>query len=388
MKPVKFGIIGIGNMGTMHALSLVKGLVPDAVLAAVADRSVSRQEWAANNLPASVKVFAEGTELIDSGLVDAVLVAVPHYDHTTLSIAALNKGLHTLCEKPAGVYTRQVREMNEAAKKSSAIFAMMFNQRTNPLYRAMKDLVASGELGPIKRVSWIVTDWYRSQSYYDSGSWRATWAGEGGGVLMNQAPHNIDLLQWICGMPSNVQAFCHEGKWHTIEVEDDVTAYLEFPNGATGTFITATADTPGTNRFEITMDGGKLVCEDNVLTLWRLKTHERAFNASFTGGFGQPEFTREVVETTGENTQHVGIMAALAKAILKQDPSCLVAAGDEGINSLMLANAMMLSSWRKQMVELPIDENLYYDLLMEKAAQSKVKDTAKNVTADMTLSWT
>ena len=275
MEFVRMGIIGIGNMGTTHAKSITDGLVPGMQLTAIADRDAKRRDWAKQNLPESVTIFEEGDDLIDSGLCDAVIIATPHYQHPVLSIKAMEKGLHVMCEKPAGVYTKAVREMNEVAAKCDVTFAMMFNQRTNCVFRKMRELVQSGQYGQIKRVNWIITSWYRTQSYYDSGAWRATWAGEGGGVLLNQCPHNLDLLQWICGMPSKVTAFCHEGKWHDIEVEDDVTAYLEYPNGATGVFITTTGDAPGTNRFEITMDKAKIVCDDFKLSVYELDVSER-----------------------------------------------------------------------------------------------------------------
>ena len=220
MEKVRLGIIGIGNMGTNHAKSLVEGKVPEMELTAVADRKESRRTWCRENLPETVRIFDDAGELMTSGLCDAVLLSIPHYQHPELSMAAMDHGLHVMCEKPAGVYTKQVREMNEHAAKSGKVFAMMFNQRTNCVYRKMHELVKGEELGAIKRVNWIITDWYRTQSYYDSGDWRATWDGEGGGVLLNQCPHNLDLIQWICGMPSRVQAFCHNGKWHDIEVED------------------------------------------------------------------------------------------------------------------------------------------------------------------------
>ena len=234
MEQVRLGIIGLGNMGTCHVETIQKGDVPEVCITAVADRREVRRAWARENVPGAA-VFEEGSDLIHSGLCDAVMVVVPHYQHPGLSIEALQAGLHVLCEKPAGVYTKQVREMNEVASASDKTFAIMFNQRTNPAYQKIHDMVNSGELGALKRVNWIVTDWYRTQIYYDSGSWRATWKGEGGGVLLNQCPHQLDLLQWICGLPVKVQAFCHEGKWHDIEVEDDVTAYMEFANGATTT---------------------------------------------------------------------------------------------------------------------------------------------------------
>ncbi|HHX20573.1 MAG TPA: Gfo/Idh/MocA family oxidoreductase, partial [Clostridiales bacterium] len=294
-----------------------------------------------------------------------------------LAMQGFEHNVHVMCEKPAGVYTKQVREMNEAAAKSDAVFGMMFNQRTNCVYRKMHEMVHSGQLGEIKRVNWIITDWYRTQSYYDSGAWRATWDGEGGGVLLNQCPHNLDLLQWICGLPVRVRAFCHEGKWHDIEVEDDVTAYLEFENGATGVFITSTGDAPGTNRFEILGDMGKLVCENNTLHLSQLSVSEREFSKTEKLGFATPPQTDSIVETDGKNEQHVGVLNAFAGAILRGEP--LVAEGIEGINGLMLSNAMHLSSWTGEMVTLPVDEEDFLKRLNERRAASPHKEDA-NVT--------
>ena len=372
MEKVRIGIIGIGNMGTTHSKTISEGKVPELELVAIADREEGRRQWCKDNLPESVQIFEEGSDLIVSGVCDAVLVAVPHYQHPELSVEALQHNLHVLCEKPAGVYTKQVREMNEAAAKSDRVFAMMFNQRTNCVYRKMHDMVANGELGEIRRVNWIITDWYRTQSYYDSGSWRATWDGEGGGVLLNQCPHNLDLIQWICGMPAKVQAFCHEGKWHDIEVEDDVTAYLEYPNGATGVFITTTGDAPGTNSFEITGDLGKLVCENDKLTFYKLKQGIKEHCATCKGGFDKPECEAIEVETDGLNEQHAGVMKAFAGKILHGTP--LVAGGEEGINGLMLSNAMHLSSWLGHAVTLPIDEDEFLKELNERRAHSRKKE--------------
>ena len=385
MEQVKIGIIGVGNMGSDHSKRIVNGDVPELKLVAVADRSQARRDWAKENLPEDVKIFNEGDELIDSGVCDAVLIAVPHYQHPTLAVRAFDKGLHVMCEKPAGVYTLAVREMNEAAKKSGKVFGMMFNQRTNCVYRKMHELVHSGELGAIKRVNWIITDWYRTQSYYDSGSWRATWDGEGGGVLLNQCPHNLDLIQWICGMPSRVRAFCHEGKWHDIEVEDDVTAYLEYPNGATGVFVTTTGDAPGTNRFEITLEMGKLVCvlsnEGTSLTLYKLAENEREFCRTCPQGFEKPAMEIIEVETDGQNPQHNGVLKAFAANILRGEP--LVAGGEEGINGLTLSNAMHLSSWLDRTVELPLDEELFLSELNKRRAASNKKEEKEAVTFDV-----
>lgn len=380
MKKVKIGIIGIGNMGSSHCNTIINNQVPDMELAAVADVKEAKRNWAKENLPESVAVFEDGDALIEAGLCDAVIVATPHYEHPRLVIKALEHGLHALSEKPAGVYTKQVREMNEAAAKSNLVFAMMFNQRTNHVYRKMHELVHSKTLGAIKRVNWIITDWYRTQAYYNSGEWRATWEGEGGGVLLNQCPHNLDLLQWICGMPSSVQAFCHNGKWHDIEVEDDVTAYLEYPSGATGVFVTTTGDAPGTNRFEITLEKGKLVCESDKLTLYQLDVSEREYCFTATEGFKAPEGQYVTLETDGKNPQHSGVLNAFAGKILYGTP--LVAEGAEGINGLTLSNAMHLSSWLGKPVKLPFDEDLFLTELNKRRATSKLKKNVKEVTFD------
>lgn len=371
MEQVRIGIIGIGNMGSAHAKMIANNEIDGMKLAAIADLDPARRRWAADQLPADVTVYETGGELIENAEIDAVLVAVPHYSHAPLTIAALENNLHVLCEKPVAVTTRQAEAMIKAADQSDRYFALMFNQRTNPLYRKAKKLLESGELGPMKRTSWIVTDWYRSQSYYDSGSWRATWAGEGGGVLLNQCPHNLDLWQWLCGMPEKVTAFCLNGHWHDIEVEDDVTAYVEYANGATGTFITSTGDTPGTNRLEILCDRGKLVVENNALTISRLSQPESEFRVTYKGGFGEPEHTVETIRPDEENPQHAGVLRAFASAILKGTP--LVADGREGIRGLMLSNAMHLSSWLGQAVELPIDARLFEKELAVRVQGSRHK---------------
>ncbi len=370
MDTVRVGIIGVGNMGSAHARSIAGGLVDGMTLAAIADIKASRREWAKETFP-GIAVFDDAIAMMDSGLVDAIIVATPHYFHPVYVTEALKRDIHALSEKPAGVYTKAVREVNELAAKSKATYAIMFNQRTNCVYRKMKEIVASGELGNIRRVNWLITNWYRSQAYYDSGAWRATWDGEGGGVLMNQCPHNLDLIQWICGMPNKIQAFVHEGKWHDIEVEDDVTAYMEYPNGATGLFITSTGDAVGTNRFEIEMDGGKLVVENGKLIETKLEMTEQEFSRVNTQGFGRPEGRTFEVETDGLDPEHNEVLRRFAHHILDGEP--LVADGKEAINGLMLANAMSLSGWLGRAVELPIDEDLFLSELNKRRATSRIK---------------
>ncbi|MFD2114428.1 Gfo/Idh/MocA family protein [Paenibacillus yanchengensis] len=372
MQNVRLGIIGVGNMGKGHIRYLQAGEVTGVTLVAVCDKLESNLKWAEEQLGEQVLRYADPNAMLDSGEIDAVLIATPHYSHPELSIACFERNLHVLVEKPAGVYTKQVREMNEAWEKTNVKFSMMYNQRTNPIYQKLKDLVDSGELGEIRRTNWIITNWYRTQSYYDSGSWRATWAGEGGGVLLNQDPHQLDLWQWTVDMmPKRVRAFCYFGKHRNIEVEDDVTAFVEYENGATGVFVTTTGETPGTNRYEVVGDRGKVVIEDGKLTFWRLRESETEFNKRFTGGFGSPECWTCEVPIVGTNPDHKGIMQNFVNAILHDEP--LIAPGEEGIKGLMISNAMLLSTWLDDWVDMPIDEELFNEHLQKRIAESPNK---------------
>lgn len=383
---IKLGIIGIGNMGSNHAKNIIADKCPEIKLVAVADKNPKRLEWAKEECGKEIACFDTAEKMFDSGLINACLVAVPHYEHTKYAIECMQRGIHVLVEKPAGVYTKQVIEMNdEADKHPDIVFGMMFNQRTNCVYRKMKELVDSGIYGQIRRTNWLITNWYRSQAYYNSSDWRATWKGEGGGVLLNQCPHQLDLWQWICGMPKKVDAHLHYGLWHDIEVEDDVTAYVEYENGATGVFITTTGDGYGSNRFEIQMDKAKLVIEDDKLRVWEFEQSEPEFNAINKEPFGSPKAIEIEVETDGENPQHIGVMNAFANAILHGGK--LVASGKDGINGLILSNAMHLSSFLQKPIDIPFDNELFYEELMKRVATSKKKTNVVEVIADTSNSF-
>ena len=380
MEKIRLGILGVGNIGGDHVKRIVNGECPEITLGAVCDLKPERLAWAKETAGEALPTFADAREMIESGLIDSLLVAVPHYDHPKYAMMAMEAGLHVLIEKPAGVYTKQVLEMNECAKKHDVVFGIMMNQRTNCIYRKMREIVKSGELGAIKRTNWLITNWYRAQAYYDSGDWRATWSGEGGGVLLNQCPHNLDLWQWICGMPKKVHAHLHFGKWHDIEVEDDVTAYFEYENGATGVFITSTADAPGTNRFEVCGTLGKLVCEDDKLTYIKNEVDEREFCFTEKTGFARPKTEKIEVETDGKNPQHVGILRNFTNAILGKEE--LFVKGEEGLMGVELMDACLLSGWLGKEVELPIDDELYYQELMKRVATSRQKSNVREVVAD------
>ena len=381
MKKIRLGIVGIGNIGSSHVKTLMAGKCPEFELVAVADLNPDRLVWARETLGDSVRTFATAEEMFDSGLIEAAIIAVPHYFHCKLAIACMERGIHVMVEKPAGVYGAEVREMNAVADQHpNVVFGMMFNQRTNHIYRKIKELIDSGKYGQIRRTNWIITNWYRPQAYYDSGDWRATWAGEGGGVLLNQCPHQLDLWQWLCGMPVKVHSHLLYGKWHDIEVEDDVTTYVEYANGATGVFITTTGDAYGTNRLEIQLDGAKIVAEDDRLEVWEFDVSEPEFTRTNTAPFGHIKTHKLELETDGENPQHAGVINAWGGAILRGEP--MVADGREGINGLTLSNAMHLSSWLDQTIELPLDDVLFYNELMKRVATSKRKQNVKAVIAD------
>ncbi|MBZ5752520.1 Gfo/Idh/MocA family protein [Metabacillus rhizolycopersici] len=383
MSIIKIGVIGVGNIGSSHVELLHKGQIEGATLTAVCSRNERRMEWIKNYTQGDVKIFRDEETFFNESGIDAVLIATPHYSHPELAKKAFANGMHVLIEKPAGVYTKNVLEMNEAAKASGKVFGIMYNQRANPLYRKLRDLILSGELGEIKRTNLIVTDTYRSQSYYDSSKWRATWKGEGGGVLLNQALHQLDIWQWTTGdMPKRIHAVSSVGKYHDIEVEDDVTAYVEYDNGATGIFITSTGEVPGTNRFEIIGDRGKIVVENEELTFYQLTQSEREFNKTYRGGFGKPEWKKIDIPVKCENANHASIIQNWIDSIRKGSP--LLAPGEDGVKALEIANAMYLSSWLKEAVALPIDPDYYFEKLQEKINTSTFeKKNVTNTTLDV-----
>ena len=359
---VRLGIIGLSSMG--YAGMIQDGKVPRCTVTAVCDVDPKKLEpWK------STKTFTDSTKLIGSGEVDAVLIATPHYDHTPIGIDALRHGLHVLVEKPISVHKKDCEKLIAAHTNKSQVFAAMFQQRTDPHHWRIKKLIDDGELGDLKRTNWIITDWYRTEAYYASGGWRATWKGEGGGVLLNQCPHTLDLFQWICGMPVRVRAFANFGKYHTVEVEDEITAYLEYPNGATGVFVTTTGEAPGTNRLEVVGDRGKVVLENDTITFIRNEQPTSEHCRTAEKFFTKPDRWNIEIPVEGRGERHVGIIKNFVGAILDGEP--LIAPAEEGIHSVELANAMLYSSLLGETVKLPLDGDAYEAKLNELIASSK-----------------
>ena len=369
---VRLGIIGVGGMGSSHSRYIRNGDVKRCEITAACDIDKSKLAKFSD-----LKTFTDSRELIRSGEVDAVLIATPHYAHTTIGIDALQNGLHVLVEKPISVHKADCERLIAAHSDKKLVFQAMFQMRTDPLFRKLKKLIDSGELGEITRINWIATDWFRTEAYYASGDWRATWSGEGGGILLNQCPHNLDQMQWLFGMPSKIRAFCGFGKKHDIEVEDQVSAYLEYPNGATGVFVVTTGEAPGSNRLEIVGELGKIVVEAGRIHFTRNEVPMTEFSRTTPHAFAIPDIWHIDIPTHG-NAEHKIITQNFVDAIL--DGADRIAPAEEGINSVELANCMIYSSLTDTTVELPLDSAAYEKKLMELCASLRyVKKEAKEI---------
>ena len=378
MKEVRFGIIGVGGMGSAH-IGFIKN-IPRVKLVALCDLDKVKVDAAAEKN--SAKAYYDGVKMLNSGNIDAVLIATPHYDHTTFAVEAFKAGVHVLTEKPVAVHKADAQKMIDAHKKNKKVlFSAMFQQRTLGIYRKLKQLLDAGEFGEVKRVNWIITNWFRTQRYYDSGGWRATWGGEGGGVLLNQCPHNLDLFQWLFGMPTKVRAFCAMGKYHDIEVEDDVTAYCEFRNGATGVFITSTGDAPGTNRLEITCDRGRVIVENGKILFTRAEQSISKYCKNTDKTFDPPQMWNVEIpyHERDSSPAHQKITENFVDAIL--DGAELLVRGEEGINSVEFGNAMLYSSMKDKTVTMPLDAKAYEVLLKGLIKNSKFKKKTVKTTA-------
>lgn len=349
MEVVKVGVIGLGNMGSAHAKCIYENEINGLKLAAICDNDSEVLEFFKKEFP-NVASFQDYKQMIKEADIDAIIIATPHYIHPEIAICGFKNNKHVLSEKPAGVSVSDVKKMNEEAKKSQTVFSIMFNQRTNFLFRELKSKLERKEFGEIKRVTWNITNWYRTQEYYNSGGWRATWAGEGGGVLINQAPHNLDILQWLFGVPDKVFAKLSIGKYHNIEVEDDAQILMEYNNGMNAVFITSTGEAPGTNRLEISATKGKAVLENGKLMCWLSSTDEREYCFNSLYHSSHMNFDYSEISDTGNDSSHKGILQNFTNAILNNEP--LIANGTDGINELFISNAAYLSHWKNQWVEI------------------------------------
>ena len=385
MNKIRLGLIGLGNIGKFHADYLLAGRITRCELTAVCSILPRELDAFKSKGPA---LFDDASKLIQSGAVDAVLVATPHPQHPAQGIEALEAGLHVMVEKPIASHKAEAERLIAVARKRpKQVFGGMFQLRTEPRYAKIRKLIQDGDLGPIVRINWIITDWFRTEAYYASGGWRATWKGEGGGVLLNQCLHQLDTLQWLVGMPARVRGFCQLGRYHNIEVEDNVTVHLEWPGGATGVFISSTGEAPGTNRFELAGSRGRLVLENNRLAFTRNETDMLQFSREAKTGFTKPEIWNCDIPFDSAPAQHATLLQNFVDAILDGAP--LLVPGVDGIHSVELANAMLYSSLVGQTIELPLDAAAYEIKLNELIAGSKLQKKVVEVSsADFTKSFT
>jgi predicted dehydrogenase len=387
MNKVRIGVIGLGNMGGVHVgyMDSVEG----AVLSALCDADAPRVDKLGAKYPNAAK-FNKYEDLLASGTCDAILIATPHYQHPVITDAAFARGLHVLCEKPVAVRIGDARKTNELHKKYPNLkYALMFQTRTNPLYLKIKQIIDDGELGEISRITWVATQWFRTWTYYASGGWRGTWSGEGGGVLINQNPHNLDLLQWLPNMmPSRITAIASLGKHHPIEVEDEVSAILEYPNGAIGHFITGTCEAPGADRLEIAGDRGRIVCEFSKLKFFQTRKSVRQVRETSKESFAIMEsWEIDVPVSQARPEAHKTVTQNFVNAILKNEP--LIAGGEEGAKGLEISNAMLMAGVTRKAVELPLDADAYEALIKDLEKKYGGKKTLKEVEAvvDMAASF-
>lgn len=383
MDTVRLGIIGMGNIGCFHAGYLLEGKTAGAQLTAVCDAQKKLDDYAAKGL----STFSAGEDLIASGAVDAVIIATPHFQHASLGIAALEAGLHVLVEKPIAAHKADAERLIAAAKARPAQrFAAMFQMRVEPRYGIMRRMIRGGDLGAILRVNWIATDWFRSEAYYASSAWRATWKGEGGGVLINQSLHQLDMLQWLMGMPARVRASCQLGRFHHIEVEDDVTAWFEWPDRSTGVFVASTGELPGVNRLEVVGTKGRLLLENDTLTFNRNVVASDEWNATSKTGFAKPEIVTGTIPFTNAEAAHSGLTQDFVNSIRQGTP--LLCPGEDGLGSIELANAMVFSGLTGETIAFPLDGAAYEAFLNERIANSTlVKKVVAVSTEDFAKSF-
>mgnify|MGYP003731497493 CR=1 FL=1 len=353
-------------MGSGHARHMAE--VKEVKFTAVADVDPAKVKAAMDQY--DVEGFASSTELIASGLCDAVLIATPHFFHPTIAIEAMRAGLHVYAEKPLAVNLSAADEMIRVARETGQLLQIGFNSRATPAVQAAKRIVEEGRLGEIYRTL-LIDSRIRNQAYYDSATWRATWAGEGGGVLMNQAPHELDRLVMLTGRPSRVYGQVKTRR-HRIEVEDEASAIIEYPNGATGYVFVSVNEAPVGNRLEILGEKGKLVMAERALQLWELPQAVQEWVDSTTQRGNALKGVEVPVEVPAyEGESHADMLANLARAIIHGEP--LLCPPEEALGGLELADAMLMSGFTGKPVDIPVDRQAFDAFLAEKQAASQGK---------------
>lgn len=378
-KTIRTGIIGFGKQGSHYARMFFEGRIcHELKLTAIADINPVRLQWAREHAPKGTLFFDSADAMLSSGTIDACIIATPHALHPQNTIDALQHGIHVLCDKPAGVNSIQVEQMlKESERHPDLVFAIMFNQRTNCAFRKLREIVQNRTYGNVRRIDWTINTWFRSQLYYDSSDWRGVWNGAYGGTIIDQCPHQVDLWQWIFGMPDRVTCRMGFRSHHNIEVEDEVVAIMEYDSGVMGSFCVSTSVPNGENILRIHLDGANITVRGNSIFIEKFPLSVEEWEKTPHGLFDKPKAEVEVeIETDGKNLQHKGILKAWANAILGKG-EC-VADGKEGINCVILSEAMYLSAFTGRTVSIPFDEDDYLDELSKRLASSERKKPVDN----------
>jgi predicted dehydrogenase len=369
MDVPRFAVVGVGaNVFNMHAPALQSSAFE---IAAVCDVNLAAAERQAERF--GCPYFADHREMLAAIRPDAVAVLTPHPFHAAIAIDCLNAGAHVLVEKPIAVQVAEADRMIAAAEQAGRLLAVNLQHRTRGEIRTAKKLIESGRLGQIQRVE-MVAIWTRTAAYYAQAGWRGTWQGEGGGVLMNQSPHSLDLVCHLVGQPSRVVAW-NRTMFHHIETEDTSLAMLEWSTdgaaasdsaakraaGALGTLLVSTAQVGEPERLEIAGTRGVLQLSRGGLRLFEADTDLRTFLAENPAPFARPELVPQDVPLESGSGDHAAIYANFLDAITNGAP--LVADGAQGRMSLELANALIYSSATSTQVPLPLDRAAYADRL-------------------------
>ncbi|MAQ10247.1 MAG: oxidoreductase [Gammaproteobacteria bacterium] len=360
---VRVGVVGTGNIGSQHILLLQSGKIKGAQLAATASRSAS-------SLQTDVPHFKDYREMFSHADINAVLIATPTMSHVEIAQAAIQCGLPIMMEKPLAMSVGQAEKLL-ALVPDHLQFAIMLSQRFDPAYARLKQLLMNNAIGNLQRIGWTMTKWYRPDIYYKVSRWRGTWPGEGGGLLINQCIHNLDVLQWLVGLPDSITAKVGFGKHHDIDVEDEVSAIMTFDNGAIGTLTASSGEAPGVNRLEIVGDRGSLILEHGVIDVLRADENVRTHCRTTHEMFGMPVFDREVIEITEESNQHAAVLQNFVDSL--EIGSELLTPTEQGLGSLQLANGILLSAWNNETVTVPIDTNQYEARLQEKIHNASLR---------------
>lgn len=367
---IRVALVGVGAMGSKYAKMIVSGQVKNMLLTGLVARKMEAKTWAAtlvNGDGTCPKVYNSADEMFaHAGDFDTVLIVTPHKTHEEIAIRAFELGKHVLCDKPAGATIGQAQRMTFAAKKYNRIYALIFHQRAYAKYRYIKQMLSCGQLGELKRALVVNSRYFRTAHYHNSGSWRSSWKGEGGGALINQGAHILDMWHWLLGMPQKLYAQIPFGKYNDFDVDDEAAISMQYKDGMTGMFILTTGEAVPQERFEIVGTKGRILLEEDTLHIYRYSKDSQEYIATEKVNSGDNmNIVEEVISFEKGKEPYVEVLENFAEAVLTENASMLIAPGEDGVYQLMLTNGAYYSAWKDMPVELPLDTREYEKVFQE-----------------------